>query len=565
MQLTTVKLPPLPPPPPPAKPDACIAVDRIEISGDIRDIPDVTVPQIEAVVKPFTHDCQSNATVKAMMLSVNALYASKGFVTTQIYLAKQDIKKTRKVALEIKIGRVAAVTYEETPAWDQGTWFGRLDKNFRAMFTAATIDQFFSRLDTFWETIDDPLEYPLISDPKVRLAGASVIQPGEPLNLDRMQQGLDQINRASSMKAAAKLDPGPDPSTSIVAIKNAPDDAFRMIVGYDTYGTVATGVNRYRVEMARDNWIGINDTWATSLTSSRLTNAVTGSVSVPFQWFALTADASFSDSLAPIGTFAELYTQSKTVGLSGTYTIERTPEGRLDITHGLRYYNNLRYINDLELTPQTFAAIENGFTKKWNLGKTAQFTLGAKVAIGLKSFGATRDVDVTSTTPRAQFRKVNGTMALQWAITDATTLASNLNAQWSNTPLYSLDQLTLGSISSIRGFRATPYPVDQGGTWRNELSQKLPVDAMFNAAGLEKQTWYANRLKALEGYAFIDSGYGVDLSNKVTHSLVGAGVGLRVKDSRVTVDLSFAKGMFQSDHTTPLAREIYINVGIKAF
>ena len=225
---------PLPPPAPdpkaPAKvagKEACFAVDTITVTG----LSLIDREAAQTALKPFSHPCQGNETIKGLLVTLNALHADKGYVTTQAYLPKQDIKATHTVKIDIKVGRIADVVYEERPEWAVGSYLDRLNTKLAAVFTADTVDAFFNNLDAFVDTIDDPLERPLIADPRARTAGAVVIERGDVLELEAMQQGLDQMNKAGSSKAKAKLDPGPDPATSIVKIVNAPQDAFRLVVG----------------------------------------------------------------------------------------------------------------------------------------------------------------------------------------------------------------------------------------------------------------------------------------------------------------------------------------------
>jgi hemolysin activation/secretion protein len=546
----------------PVKPEDCFAIGSVEISGIVL----VTQAEVRSAISSFLQACQGNTTVKGLLLSINALYASKGYITTQAYLPKQDLKKAGLIRIEIKPGRIAGIIYEEKPVWDQGTYFERLNASFRGIFAADSVDAFFKAVESFAEAIDDPLERPLLSSGGVRSAGAFVAKPGDILNLEEIQQGLDQMNKAPSSRAKSKLEPGKEPNTSVVRIANPQDDAFRLTVGYDTYGSVSTGVSRQRIEIARDNLIGVNETWRTGLTSSRNTNELTGSVAVPYGWWSLSLDGKYSDSLVPLGSVAELYTKTTTFGTAASWTALRTPEGRLDLSTGLRVYGTNRYINDVMLTPQTFSALDFGLTRTLVLGQNGMLTLGAKSSVGTKLFHATLDDPAPlSSAPRAQFRKLEGSAGLQLAVLDAAVLASNLTAQFATTPLYSPDQFTIGGLTSVRGFKAAPVMGDRGAHMRNELVFKLPVDAWLGKRDPQASNWLPNRFKALEGYGFVDGGYAFDVANRKTTLLAGSGVGVRIKDHRLTVDLSLARGIYQQGPATPLATEIYLNMGWKVF
>ncbi len=544
-----------------AGPEPCFRVATIETSGIIL----VDRESVRTAIAPFLQSCQGDTSVRGLLLSINALYASHGYITTQAYLPKQAIKASAKVVIEIKAGRIAEVTYREAPAWDQGTYWERLGGNGRALFSAATVDHVLSALETLAETIDDPLERPLLPWPEARTAGTVVAVPGEVLNIERIQQGLDQINRAPSSKAKSKLDPGTEPATSKVTIVNPQDDAFRVTAGIDTYGSVSTGIVRYRSELARDNLIGVNDTWRASLTSSRLTNEATATFAVPYLWGSWSLDTKYSEALVPLGSVAELFTQTTTIGSTIGTTVQRTPSGRLDVSAGLRTYHNTRYINDVQLTPQVLTAAELGFSRSFILGSNGMFSLGARAGLGTRWFGASDDgPDPFPTQPRAQFAKIDGTASLQYGVVDGVTLTSALTWQYANVPLYSPDQFTVGGLTSVRGFNASPVLGDRGAHLRTEIGLRPPVETLFSSLGWTSN-WLASRAKAIEGYAFADGGYVYDVANARETMLAGAGVGVRIRDHRLTLDVSVARGLFKDDPSGELATEVYLTAGWKVF
>jgi len=546
----------------PAKPEACFEINQVTVS----EITLVDQAEIATAIRPFAGPCQGNTLVKGLMLAINGVYAKHGYVTTQAYLPKQDLKTARKLEIVIKVGRVGEVRYEETPAWTQGDYFSRIGSGVQTVFAAKDLEAFFTALEHLSNTLDDPLERPLIANPAARLVPATVIHPGDPLQIDAMQQGLDSMNKVASSRAQAKLEPGPDPSTSVVVIKNAPEDAFRVTTGYDTYGTRATGIQRGRIEIARDNLIGINDGWRAGLTSSQNLNEITGGFFIPVQWFTLTVDGRYSETLAPIGGFAELFSQNANVSVAGVTTIERTPEGRLDVLLGVRASGNDRTVDDVPLTPQRFFALQAGFTKTWTLGKTALVTLGSTYSHGLKtSFTTVDPANANSTTPRAQFQKVESNVALNWAPIDGVTVSSSLQTQWGDSPFYQVDQLTLGSLSSIRGFQEQPFAVDRGAIWRSEVASRLPVDWALKTFDSKGDTWINNRFKGAEGYLFLDSGYGQDLANRTQDAIASAGFGARYRDSRLTLDWSLARPFYEMSKPPPAGISTYLTVGLKVF
>ncbi len=546
----------------PQKRETCFPVQRITVDG-------VTLlprSSVRRAVASLAHNCLGNTLVKAMLVKINGLHAEAGYVTTQGYLPQQNIKRLRTLRIVVRTGRVGQISYSEQPAWTEGTYFGRLARRGQAVFSARTLDQFFDNLDRFVETIDDPVEQPLVPYASARLSNSIVVTKGEPLELEALQQSLDQMNRAASSKAKLKLEAGKEPATSDVKITNTPADSFRMTVGYDTYGTETTGVHRARVDLARDNLIGFNDTWSASLTSARNANESVAAFSIPFGWLTFSAGGTYSESLIGLTPAVELFTQSLTWTTDLGATVVRRRTRRLDVSAGIKVWDNVRHVNAARLTPQKIFTVHAGGSHRWTIGRSAVITVGLRGYLGLKGMGATQDPESPGkTSPRAQYRMAEATFDAQWAALKGVTLTSHLKAQWSSTPLYSDNQLTLGSETSIRGFKTEPLSVDRGGLWRNEVAIQLPVDWMFKSASLSEHRWFANRLKVMTGYGFVDTGYGQDLANARDDLLVGVGGGIRYRDSRISADLSYARGVYRAKSDTPDENEIYLNIAVKVF
>lgn len=144
------------------------------------------------------------------------------------------------------------------------------------------------------------------------------------------------------------------------------------------------------------------------------------------------------------------------------------------------------------------------------------------------------------------------------------TLTSALTWQYANVPLYSPDQFTVGGLTSVRGFNASPVLGDRGAHLRTEIGLRPPVEALFSNLGWTSK-WLAGRAKAIEGYAFADGGYVYDVANARETMLAGAGVGVRIRDHRLTLDVSVARGLFRNDPNDELATEVYLTAGWKVF
>jgi hemolysin activation/secretion protein len=545
----------------------CLTLDKVEIHGIALLDPKI----IEQAVRPHLVRCLDNDNAKKLVVAVNEAYSKRGFITTQGYVPQQDIKTTKTFRINIVVGRVAKITYREKrmdsgflEAWDK-------------FWQAANPWQMAEQTSNLVNTLDNPLDRIQAIEPKSagpwKTQLAMPVDQGDPVNLDHIQQGIDQINRAFSMKATAKLEPGEAPGTSDVVVTATRSDSFRFIVGYEVNGASlnnsneATNAARFRLDLAKDNLLGINDAWATSLASGLDSNEVKASFAVPYRWLTFSLDTGYSENLTPIGNTAELFSKSFTSSANLSYLISRDKDQQTSAIGGLNWRHSERYINDVPLTPQTITYL------KYSLNHTRYFDdrqlfLSLGVSKGIAAFDATKDpAAIDSTMPRAQFFRIDGASSYTQVFKGWGMWKLEASGQWTNAPLYADDQSTLGSASTVRGFTRAPFKVDSGLVIRSEfaaanLGQYLGDAAKQALAPIEEY------IAGYQPYAFADFGAGKEIANSRVVQRAAIGAGIRHRVGRFTIDLSVAKPLYQEgltrNHDT-FKPEFYLTLTSKVF
>ena len=220
----------------------------------------------------------------------------------------------------------------------------------------------------------------------------------------------------------------------------------------------------------------------------------------------------------------------------------------------------------MELTPQTisFARIGASHTRFWD---DRQLVLSLGASQGLSILDATKDpANKDGTTPRAQFFKLDGAAQYTQAFKGWGTWRLDLNGQWTPHPLYSDDQLILGSISSVRGFTRAPFRADRGGIIRSEFSTALPMERM--PAFIKAIQPLNDSLAGTQLYSYADFGSGRDLANRRDVARAAVGAGLRYRYGRLTADFSIAQPVYQKGLTSARDTyhpEFYVSLTAKAF
>lgn len=560
--------------------DRCFEVSEIEIRG----VGLIDPEAVRQAVEPFAWHCIGNVLANNIAGAVSKAYADKGYITTEGYVVEgQDLAKSHRFVLNVIAGRIGSFQYREHQAQE-----GFLDAWHRTR-QARNPWQMLSGMSGMLDALDNPLDrFQLISGesyPALKAWMAAPVGLRDPLQLDRIQQGIDQMNTAPSSHAGVKLQPGAEVGTTDVIIDNPMDDSFRLFAGYEINGGSLNGLGtttaeRLRVDAAKDNLIGINDAWNASVASGLDSNELHGSVSIPWRWWTFSYAQGYSESLQPVGTTAELFTRTYTSNLAASYLAWRSSDLQVSLDSSLSWRRKDRYIDATELAPQSIVAPRFGVsaTKRFD---TSQLSLGLGVSHGIAGLGATHDPDnASNATPRAQYFKLDGSLSYAYAWQNVGVFKADLTGQWTNHPLYQDDQITLGSPTTVRGFTSSAVTVDSGFVLRSEYAPAIPFDLFLDLpkAGAPSDSkdgkqgeadpgFLASVLPPLQPYVFFDYGFGRDIANQVDLARAGVGAGVRYKYERLNVDFSAAQPVYRTGSTTRFRRdpEVYLTLSVKAF
>ncbi|MDO5897880.1 ShlB/FhaC/HecB family hemolysin secretion/activation protein [Agrobacterium sp. Azo12] len=542
---------------------SCFEVKTIKIDG-FQDV--AKENQIEGIVKPIALACQDNESVSAILKAVNGFLSERGYVTTQAWLPEQNIAESRELLVQIVPGRIDRVEYVEVRADQQG----RLSKLFRGKTARAerikSPETVLGRISAWFESLDDDLDNFTILGPNVRIAVAKTVKPGDILTMDEVQNTVDSLNRVPSNKAKAELKPGEKPATSTVVIQNTIKDTFRLYAGYDTENVQGFDQLRFGLTLEKDNLLGVNETWRATAKTGLYSNELSGAFAIPIGNLNFRLNGTWSDSLVNLSDLAEFYSTTRTFSAGGDWTLSAAKDHKLIADFDLQRRELLRYINGTPLTPQVLAQIRLGLSYSQYFGNSS-ISGRAGGSFGLNAFGANEDFsDPTGTVPRAQFSKFEGSLSAEHVIPNIASLNSVLSGQFTNDVLYSDDQLTLGSRSSVRGYSGGNSKVDSGAIWRNEVGFAL---SSFPLPSKEDHpVWLRDLTSRTNLYVFGDLGAGYDNANKRTPYRISAGAGVRYAASRLSFDVGYgfrlAEDRTASIVMSPDRGELFFNLRFKA-
>jgi hemolysin activation/secretion protein len=525
--------------------DRCFLVREIEVRG----IDLIRTGEVREAVEPLAWHCVGNALAKALVGAINDVYSSHGYVTTQGYVPQQNIKGSQKLIINVVVGRVAKILQRETN--ENETFWRALERAKNAYGPwdfASGVSGMANSLDYYLDAfqIFHPDWFP-----NLKTLLAAPIAPGDPLDLNEIQQGLDQLNRAPSHKASAKLEPGAEPATSNVIV-NVPDvDAFRMSVGYDLNGRSlnrsSTTTQRAHVDFAKDNLFGLNESWIGTFAGGVNVNEVRTTIFLPVRWTTFSFTGGYSENLSQVSDQALYYTRKWDGSINASVVLARDRSQSTSVETSLAYRHYGRWINDTALLPQIITVGRMG-TMHTRFLRNAQLSVGAGLNLGLDLFGSTPDPQGADySVPTSRFVKVDGVLSYLRALPEWGSVRLDVFGQWADKALYQDDQIVFGSVSTIRGFSRAPGFVDRGLYARFEIAPNTHVDDLFGDKSKEFVFAY-HVLRGVQPFAFFDSGVGRNIATAEHIERTAIGGGMRYSLGRLTLNwmaaapLSWRKG-----------------------
>jgi hemolysin activation/secretion protein len=431
----TATIAPVPVGPSVGKADAgCRDIRRIVISGATQLSPSGQ----REIVEDYAGRCIGVADIEKILAAITRHYLEKGLVTTRAYLPSQDLSSG---VLEIQV--VEGVV--ENILLDEGA---RQSVNPANVFPSA----------------------------------------GALFNLREFEQGIDQLNRLESNRAQLDILPGSEPGASDVLIRNAPSRRYHAVLGADNQGSDSTGRNQLSLSLSADRLLGLNELLLLTHRRSqpgdaerRASESSSLNLIVPFGYATVSLSALRSEFVSTVQTPSGAALQFRGESQAGNIRLEqvlhRDRFSRWALAAMLTTKQSSNYLAGqyLRLSSRSLTVLDLDATaSSIMLGGAATGSLG--YARGLKLGGALHDADgLPDIAPRAQFGKVKLGLGylIPFSIAHAEMqFSTQFNAQRAQHVLYGSEQVLIGGIYSIRGFRNNTLSGDHGWTSRNEVSMQ---------------------------------------------------------------------------------------------
>ncbi len=425
----------------------CFNISRIELIGD-------SAPQfafaLNQVLKdsPVLGRCLGTVGINAVMARVQNAIIAKGFITTRVLAAPQDLK-SGVLQLTIVPGRVNSIRF--TP-----------DSSKRA---------------SYWNALP--------------------VSAGDILNLRDIEQGLENFKRIPTAEADIQIEPASTeantPGLSDVVIRYQQRFPVRVSLNLDDSGLDSTGKYQGAVTLSADNLLTLNDLFYINYNhdlgggdpARKGNDGFSAHYSIPYDnWLfsATTSSYDFYQTVAGINQSYVFSGQSQTAEVKASRLLYRNSINKTfaSLKGFLRKSSN--YIDDAEIEVQRrrTAGWEFGINQSWYLGQAIlDYNIAYRRGTGAKDSLAAPEQGFGEGTSRMKllYGDLNLTVPFQvnapWG-PQSMQYSAALRGQTNYTALTPQDRFSIGNRFTVRGFDGQQTLVaDNGWLIRNEFMMPI--------------------------------------------------------------------------------------------
>ncbi|WP_375741574.1 ShlB/FhaC/HecB family hemolysin secretion/activation protein [Pseudomonas boanensis] len=421
-------------PPAPADETQCFHIRSIHLQGADH----IPAPRQHELLAPFEGHCLGSTRLNELLKAITGFYIDKGYVTSRAYLPQQDLAEGELKVIVIE-GRVEGLDSSSVAS----------DRELAMTFPGRV---------------------------------------GDVLDLRELEQLVDQLNRLPSRPAQLELEPGEQVGGSRVRLQGEAAKPWRVGLSRDNDGQRSTGEQQWGISLGWDSPLGLADQLnlrgGGDAVSDRWRHSANQgfSYSLPYGWWGFSYSYSQSyyrtrnDST---GFDFALDGESKNHQLRAERVLYRDSVGKTAASFGLAHLRTRNYVEDslIKAFSQRLSEAQFGFNHGRRIGSAfANLDLGWQRGIG------TLDAQGTGhpygSEPVARYSKYNLTLSyLQpfqlWG--ESLSFDSLAYGQYSEDPLFSPQRISLGGLSSVRGFKDQSLAGDSGGYWRSQLRWRRAV------------------------------------------------------------------------------------------
>ncbi|MFM0393751.1 ShlB/FhaC/HecB family hemolysin secretion/activation protein [Paraburkholderia phytofirmans] len=335
---------------------------------------------------------------------------------------------------------------------------------------------------------------------------------GDVLNLRDLEQGLEQMKRVGSQDVSMEIRPTDVPGESDVVLTVKRAKPWTFVASVDNSGTESTGKWQGNVSLGIDNPLGLNDIFTVganqdlSFGNKALgSHGFNGSYSIPWGYWTATLSGNtntYYQNIAGVNQTFVSSGNSQTAALKLARVISRSQNDVLGGYVQLSKRFGDSFIDDTTIPTQARnnTYLELGATDRHYFGG-AQFDGTLAYRQGIGGFGATAAPYPDGPTYRYHMAVLDANLSVPFAIAgQGFRYVGTVHGQFTNDTLFYIDDLTIGSRYTVRGFDGeTMLAAERGFYWRNELQWPVFQTGQTLYAGIDYGRVFGPNTAALAG------------------------------------------------------------------
>jgi hemolysin activation/secretion protein len=423
----------------------CFTINELQLAG-----PDASrFAWLVDTAVPYLRRCVGVKGLGYIATELDARLRELGYVTTRVVLPSQNLQ-SGKLVIQINAGRAADIrmvqgsgSYIADERW--GTW-----------------------------------------------RNAFPVSRGDVLNIRDIEQGVENMKRLSSQAVTTRMEPGEEPGTSLVYVERKTAtlrERTRVGISIDNSGSPALGRTQLAANLAFENPAGLNDILSASFntnaeqpTSTHRSQSASVNYSVPWGYSLLTLSASNSRFAQNVqGTTVRFLSSGRSQSAEARlqHTLWRSSSAKLGVYGSISTRRAISYLDDVEIIVQRRRTtnVETGISYRQLFeSSTIDLDLGLKRGV---PWHRAQDDFITAAdgglTLRPKIFAINAAYATDFTLAQRHyQYSSTLRGQHTKNTTLSVDQISIGGRSSVRGFDGDSVLLAENGlVLRNEVSTPL--------------------------------------------------------------------------------------------
>ncbi|MGM0516882.1 MAG: ShlB/FhaC/HecB family hemolysin secretion/activation protein [Pseudomonadota bacterium] len=426
----------------PEKETPCVEIEEIRLPSEPSPVFEKALDKALTRLKWSAPQCLGKRGIRAVIREVQQNLIDAGLITSRMNAPPQDLTD-RQLELVALPGRISTIRASET------------------------------------------------SGERARPGPAFPSSPGDVLNLRALEQGLENLERLSSVTADIDIKPGHKKGESDVVVHWQQDFPLHLTLSVDDSGSRKTGRYLGTATLSGDHLFGFNGLLYVSLTrdlgleESDLpggTDSWTLHYSFPLGLWRFGATASrfrYHQTIAGINRDHRYSGEGERREIDISRVVRRTSTGRtrLKATAWLQTYANAIDRTRLSVQDRRMAGYSIGIAHRHFFGRQVlNLALDHRWGTGMLGARPAPEEPFGEGTARPRITSLDIRLDAPFTLDDRSLrYRGEIRAQYNHTRLIPQDRFAIGSRHSVRGFGGDLLlSGDRGAYWRNELHLELP-------------------------------------------------------------------------------------------